>query len=122
MAGRVVEVESIRQNRDGGATDREAAAVSGTVDAIGSTRHDAESVLDKAGGELRRDILAIGRSRPRSDDRRRPCGGRPDVQRAAHPESERNTALTVELGPVGEGIERPRPLTVAGADEPAAQA
>ena len=90
----VGDVGAAGEHGDGRRLACEGAAVGRPVDAVRAARDDRPLPLAQPGSELRRDMRAIGRGGPRTDDRDGPEAGEAQV------------GLTVEPEGVGPGISR----------------
>ena len=86
MSGRVGNVDTAGEHRNGEAVARQRRAVRGPVDAVCAARHHGHVARGQSRRQVRRDMLAVGRRRPRADDRRGPAGHVVQPGRADRPQ------------------------------------
>ena len=86
MSGRVGNVDTAGEDRNGAAVARQRCPVRGPVDAERAARHHRNVARCQSRRDVRRDMLAVGRRRARADDGRGPAGHVVQPGRADRPQ------------------------------------
>ena len=111
VTGRVGDVDTAREHRNGEPVSGQRRAVRGTVDAVCAARHHRHIALDQTRRELGRHVLAVAGARPCPDDRDRALRHVVEAGRADDPQRQRRMSLwplpVVHSGEAGEGQQRP---------------